>query len=429
MFGIDPRLLAMLASGVAQAPPGQPDSDPRLRSLYPIAPDGTDPLALKSVDTPADLAGGTTQPAPTVDPRSIVSSDAPDNSVNDNINSVGRPYDLSQAEQEALTKDQGERAKRFKKARREAKGEALLALGASLMSAPSFGQGISQGLVAYRQALDAGLKRAKPQHESLSGGAFERVTDPTTGESTYERTPVADYEMDKLNAITGRQESVANIKGGYTLDVQGLKNEGAMDRTKFEWGSRKTIAEWNNNTRKQIAEANNATSIAVARIRGAYGSKPNSGMERQITELTDTTTGISNTLSMASPVLNAINNGSLKFDLLSNARHKFALATGAGGNEQTVLFAQYSQLKESLRNALLLANKGVQTDGDADRAMAEIEAGSGDTAAIKRNLGIVINSLNRRLGAATGRLNDISGYRAPLATPDSTDLKKKYGLE
>lgn len=394
-YGMSPAMLAMLGQSGVQLP--------GLQGQQPQQPDPLAPLP----DAPA-----------------------PADSINDGINSVGRPNDLNEAERGALAADADKRAKALKKAHREAKGEALLALGAQLMSARTFGEGLSKGLVAYRAALDAGKKRTDPQRESVASGAFERVTDPLTNTSTYERTPVADFEEGKIDAITGRQLAVADAKGGWTYKTQGLKGDQSMDRTKFEWGSREKIAQWNNQNARDIADARNITSIAVAKIRATAAGKRNSGIERQITELADTTTGITNGLAMAAPVIDAINTGKLSFNLLSNARQKLALATGVGRNEQTTLYGQWSQLKESLRNAILLANKGVQTDGDADRAMAEIESGSGDTATIKRNLEIVMNSLNRRLNTASGRLGDLSGYQHPQGTDDSsTDLKKKYGLE
>lgn len=82
--------------------------------------------------------------------------------------------------------------------------------------------------------------------------------------------------------------------------------------------------------------------------------------------------------------------------------------TGLGSNAETVLYSQFQTSLEGLRNALLVANKGVQTDGDANRAMAELLAGTGDTASILANLRSVQKSLKTRSSQAQGRIDELA---------------------
>jgi alkanesulfonate monooxygenase SsuD/methylene tetrahydromethanopterin reductase-like flavin-dependent oxidoreductase (luciferase family) len=101
----------------------------------------------------------------------------------------------------------------------------------------------------------------------------------------------------------------------------------------------------------------------------------NSGVERQLTDLATDVTNIGNTLSRASPVLDAINSGRLQFGVVQNAKHKAQLAGIYPRDETTDDYANYQTFVESLRGAYLMAFKGVQTEGDAQRAMDSIVAG------------------------------------------------------
>jgi hypothetical protein len=241
---MNPALLAYLAQVTGGL---QPSPNPVVNGMDPLAP------------TPDQ------QPAPVMP--------APADSMNDGINSVGRPADVNAADQTALAASADKRSKALKKAQREAKGEALMAFGAQLMSSRTFGEGLAKGLVAYRQALDAGKKRNEPTRESVDNGAFERVIDPLDNTASYERTPVADYEEGKAQAVTDRMLQVAGLKGDYGLQIQGSKNTGAMDRTTYTVDHQDTRSDRDRTSKERIAGWANTSRETVARINGEYRGK------------------------------------------------------------------------------------------------------------------------------------------------------------
>ncbi|WP_162986991.1 hypothetical protein [Sphingomonas paeninsulae] len=219
---------------------------------------------------------------------------------------------------------------------------------------------------------------------------------------------MADYTEGRDTA-----KSVMQIKV-QTMVQQGLNDRtiaiqtGLSERQVAQLRSDQTIAKGNNETTRDVASGHDATSIKIASMEAASrlevaranhvpGSKPPPAqIAKLITDQQMITDGLGNASYDIEPVIGAIQSGQLTFSALSNARQTMALTTGVGANEMTPLYSQYKTMIEGLRNALLLANKGVQTDGDADRAMANIMSGSGDQASIVNNLRIVQNSLARR---------------------------------
>lgn len=288
--------------------------------------------------------------------------------------------------------------------------EALLAFGAQMLSAPNFWQGMGQGITAYSNTLRQAKMDARPKVESIAGGAYTSSTNPETGETTYTETPAAQFLKDKAAIpVEGRIKTTEMTEAGKKYRTE-LEEKGRNERSRYETDTKRDIAELVADTQTDIAQMRSETAETVAKI-GADGKAhkgPNSGITKQVTELVNVRDGLGNALTTIAPTLEAIRSGALTFDVLSNARHKIALGTGVGGNAQTQQYAQFQQQLEQLRNALLLANKGVQTDGDADRAMAELIAGRGDTRSVQANLNVVYRSLRMRMGQANGRILDIS---------------------
>ncbi len=287
--------------------------------------------------------------------------------------------------------------------------KALLAFGAQLLSAPTFAEGFGKGAMAYQDTLDREEDRIKPKTQFLSDGAYKATIDPVTGQVKMERTPLADYaeglqEKKLLNAMT-----IAGIRDdGQTrrnLDMLTHKDRWeAQDSDDARYGIDKRSA-----TDLEVAQIGAASRLEAARLNGPGGKPPPAAIQKQVSDYTDVRNGLANTAESIAPVIQALESGKLPLGILSNNYHKFALATGIGGNEQTVLYSQYKTALEGMRNALLLANKGVQTDGDADRAMAEIDVGGGDLASTLNNFRIVQRSIQRRQAQAQGRIDDLSG--------------------
>lgn len=297
---------------------------------------------------------------------------------------------------------------------------ALLAFGASLLSNPDFFQGLGQGALAYQGVLDEEKDKLKPKLTKDS--TFTYSIDPTTGEPVFKRTPVADFEDDQLT-----KKLQANLAG------VGIREEGDTKRLETTlgfkdkwWEGDDAYKRWrteqeggwkadDNKTDLEIARINAATNLEKARMGGENKQTP-AGIQKQIGDYTTVRDGLDNATSQIEPILQAIQNGDLTFSLPNNLRHKAAIATGIGGNKETVLYSQFQTTLESLRNALLIANKGVQTDGDADRAMAELIAGQGDQASIQANLMKVVDSLRKRSSQAQARIDDLAGqYNANVS--------------
>lgn len=316
--------------------------------------------------------------------------------------------------------------------------KALIALGASLLSNQNFFEGLGQGAMAYQQTLDAEQARLDPTPNK--DGTFTTRRDPQTGELIYERTPVADFEEQQANMRLLSAQAIAKIRDNGDTDrlqtTMGFRDRWETADDEFEREKLAKQDEWNaqdNATDVQIAKIQGANSWREAQLRinpGASGKPPPVGIQKEISSYTDTRNAQQNAIQQIEPILGAIERGDLHFDLPSNLRHKAAIATGIGGNAETVFYAQYQTSLESLRNALLVANKGVQTDGDAERAMAELIAGGGNTQTIRANLAKVINSLRTRTGQAQNRIDELArqyGADNRSSSPAATQAPAQQG--
>jgi len=97
-----------------------------------------------------------------------------------------------------------------------------------------------------------------------------------------------------------------------------------------------------------------------------------------------------------------IDQGKLDFGPISNIRNKAKNAAGMS-DENSRNFATFNSTLEKLRNDSLRLNKGVQTDGDAQRAWNELFQNVNDKDVVKQRLG-EIQKINER-GAALQQMN------------------------
>lgn len=293
--------------------------------------------------------------------------------------------------------------------------KALLAFGAGLLSSQNFFDGFGKGAMAYQDTLDAEADKLKPQ--LTKDAAFSYQRDPRTGELTWDRTAVGDF--DEAQAIRKLQSSLAIAQ--LRDDGQTLRNRDDL-KFKDRWESQEDdYRRWRTDREGEWRSADNRTSIEVANIGaesawnravmaqgGQAGKPPPVGVQKMVGDYTSTRDAQDNAEAQLAPLITAIERGDLSFNAASNLRHKAALMTGLGNNAETVLYSQFQTSLEGLRNALLVANKGVQTDGDAQRAMAELLAGTGDTPSILSNLRSVQKSLRTRSSQAQGRIDELA---------------------
>jgi len=131
-----------------------------------------------------------------------------------------------------------------------------------------------------------------------------------------------------------------------------------------------------------------------------------------------------------------IDAGKLKFGPVSNLANSAMNATGFS-SEESRNFASFKSNLEKLRNDSLRLNKGVQTDGDAQRAWNELFQNINDTKLVQQRLG-EIKRLNeravqlRKLDIDAVRTNygheplDVSGYeKQPPALNGGTTAPAK----
>jgi hypothetical protein len=156
----------------------------------------TDPSAFQAPDPLAPLPSDTPG----------LASQAPD-SINDGISSVGRPYDAATA---------------LRKLHRQTQGQALLALGASLLGSRNFGEGLSKGLMAYTETL----RSMRPTSKAVGDGEYEQVTD-ANGNTYYKPTPI---HADKV-AERAKPQIAGNRVVKYGMDKDGHYDGTVQDLT------------------------------------------------------------------------------------------------------------------------------------------------------------------------------------------------------
>lgn len=106
--------------------------------------------------------------------------------------------------------------------------------------------------------------------------------------------------------------------------------------------------------------------------------------------------------------------GKLQFGPVSNLMNTGRNFVGAS-SEQSRNFASFKTKMENMRNAVLLLNKGVQTEGDAQRAMGEVMANLNDPGVVAQRL-TEIRALNRR--AVELRKQNVALIRSNFGQPE-----------
>lgn len=106
--------------------------------------------------------------------------------------------------------------------------------------------------------------------------------------------------------------------------------------------------------------------------------------------------------------------GKLNFGPISNVLNTGRNFVGMS-SEQSRNFASFKAKMENMRNAVLLLNKGVQTEGDAQRAMNEVMANLNDPGVVSQRLA-EIRALNRR--AVELRKQNVALIRSNFGQPE-----------
>lgn len=116
---------------------------------------------------------------------------------------------------------------------------------------------------------------------------------------------------------------------------------------------------------------------------------------------------------LSSKLTNQVKNGQLNLGPMANFLNSARNWAGAS-NPESVAFSEMNTDLEKLRNDTLRLNKGVQTEGDAQRAMNEVIASKNDP---------------KVFAAAMGRLNEVNTRAAQLQQIKVNDIRGNYGRE
>lgn len=176
---------------------------------------------------------------------------------------------------------------------------------------------------------------------------------------------------------------------------------------------RRELAAQQEAMRRDIASQSSADRRMIAGMVSARQEQknvpklPTSALKMQQEELD--AIGTSSTINAdLSAISKQLESGKLKLGLVDNLMGKAKNIVGAS-DEQSRNLASFQATLEKLRNDSLRLNKGVQTEGDAQRAWNELVANINDPGVVKQRLG-EIQKINER--AANLRRMNVDNIRA-----------------
>jgi hypothetical protein len=315
--------------------------------------------------------------------------------------------------------------------------QALLALGSQLLSSDNFFDGLGKGAMAYQQTLDAEKERIKPKTQYLANGAFEMTYDPVTGKSSYQRTPIAEFEQENLFTKLETQERIGQNRTNAQIDMNDADNESADKRLTRELEAAKDKDERDQAFKRWEINTKIEADAALEKEKQNYqkGDPPPAGIVKQRNDYRDKVAVFDNTSKSVDEVIASLDSGELKLNLANNLLYKAQLATGVSVSKEALAYQRMMTLLETVRNAKLQANVGVQTDGDAERAMNELLYGKGDAKAVSAAFRVVKRNLQDVRGHYNTQATDledqygINNSRRANGGAKPSNLRAKYGLE
>ena len=197
-----------------------------------------------------------------------------------------------------------------------------------------------------------------------------------------------------------REQRTADLQmqleqGALTRDQA---NDARRDIAKMQDDTRREMAEQQRLMQKTIASGQQQTSRDVANIKANPAGKPLTSvalkMQQEALDLIGTTKSINADLGA---VDKQISDGTLQLGPMKNitgsVQNTLGLSTESSRNLQT-----FKATLEKLRNDSLRLNKGVQTEGDAQRAWNELVSNINDPKVVQQRLA-EIQALNDRAAA------------------------------
>jgi hypothetical protein len=314
--------------------------------------------------------------------------------------------------------------------------QALLAFGSAMLRNQDFFQGLGEGSMAYQNTLDAAKDDLKPK--LTKDQQFQYTLDPKTGEPTFKRTAVGDYDYEMEQ--TKLENLLARV--GLTQDGSTLRNRETIKYNTWE-------TEQDNDNASDIADNKNRTSIQVAEIsaeasrlkaemaQAATSAKPPPvGAMKMFNEAQSSANKAQGTITDGNKILGYMADGTLDLGIINNLLSKGAMATGIGANANTRAYGELEQFTQTLVNTILIDARGVQTDGDAARAKIMSLVSSGDTTGAHREISNVMRMIERgrqqnvstaRTVAGTYGIAQQPASAAPRAAPKPNKTSTKVG--
>lgn len=312
------------------------------------------------------------------------------------------------------------------------------------------GRKYSEGLAKAIQDYVAGGTTTAPAIESppdeIGGGpgreAMQVPADPRARVAQAMASPYAQVrQLGAMDFQMGEKRADRAEDRAFRAQEAQLAREARMDglreqiRAREAAGQqanelRRELAEMADATRREIAAGNVAARREAAEMANAARQQknvpklPTAALKLQQEELE--AIGTASTINAdLGGIASQLASGKLKPSLLGNAMNNTLNAVGLSTEESRNL-ASFKSTLEKLRNDSLRLNKGVQTEGDAQRAWNEMIANINDKGVVAQRLA-EIQKINeraanlRRMNIDTIRGNygldpmDDSGYRAQPA--------------
>ena len=250
-------------------------------------------------------------------------------------------------------------------------------------------------------ALAAGL--GKPLQTSSFGESLGNVAQAMQDHKSQQEKLRSQYLPLIMQKVAAQQ--AAEERAQLAAEAQQVSIQARQQAATQQQAAQAQQNEANRQGRSDIAEANrqNQASIAEGRndLMRTLKSTQNSAdkplppvavkLQNEDLQAIGTFSGIDSDLA---GLEKQIDSGKLGFGPINNLKNSALNLVGASTEESRNL-ATFKAKLENMRNAVLLLNKGVQTEGDAQRAMSEIMSNINDKGLVQQRLA-EIRALNAR---------------------------------
>jgi hypothetical protein len=291
-------------------------------------------------------------------------------------------------------------------------------------------------MLAALRATGGGAKSmddfAKFQEAQQGIGFKDRYVDPNTPAN----------EVARLGSVTKSSDIYKTGENGARLDVYGggidtnnpvfpvWKGNKEADNAKSRAAAAASYAQARSADAaagEHVAGAELKRAIAAGKLpaAGEDGKPKDKPMPGPALKMQDEHIGTIGSLDTVNgqidEVLGKIERGDLKLGAARNLMNQGKNFIGAG-DDQSKAFADLSTTVEGIRNGVLLLNKGVQTEGDAVRALKQITPNLNDPGVVVQQLKKLKELNNKAAENRLGQVNRIRGNygNAPLGMDEFT---------